>query len=78
MHAQQNGSAKKYLLYHNILILNKFKNQTVKDQLYNKIGIELTNEQWRRIEPIIVSSIPSKNHRGRSARNLREVLNGIL
>jgi hypothetical protein len=32
MHAQQNGSAKKYLLYHNILILNKFKNQTVKDQ----------------------------------------------
>ena len=40
--------------------------------------MELTNEQWRRIEPIIVSSTPSKDPRGRPARDPRKVLNGIL
>ena len=40
--------------------------------------MELTNEQWNRIEPIIVSSTPSKDPRGRPARDPREVLNGIL
>ena len=40
--------------------------------------MELTNEQWNRIEPIIVSSIPSKDPRGRPARDPRKVLNGIL
>ncbi len=40
--------------------------------------MELTNEQWKRIEPIIVSSTPSKDPRGRPARDPREVLNGIL
>jgi transposase len=39
-------------------------------QICNKIRMELTNEQWKRIEPIIVSSTPS--------RDPREVLNGIL
>ena len=40
--------------------------------------MELTNEQWNRIEPIIVSSTPSKDPRGRPARDPREVLDGIL
>jgi transposase len=40
--------------------------------------MELTNEQWKRIEPIIVSSTPSKDPRGRPARDPRDVLNGIL
>jgi transposase len=40
--------------------------------------MELTNEQWSRIEPIIVSSTPSKDPRGRPARNPRKVFNGIL
>jgi transposase len=40
--------------------------------------MELTNEQWQRIEPIIVSSTPSKDPRGRPARDPRKVLNGIL
>jgi transposase len=40
--------------------------------------MELTNEQWKRIEAIIVSSTPSKDPRGRPARDPREVLNGIL
>ena len=40
--------------------------------------MELTNEQWNRIEHIIVSSIPSKDPRGRPARDPRKVLNGIL
>ena len=40
--------------------------------------MELTNEQWKRIEPIIVSSTPSKDPRGRPARDPRKVLNGIL
>ena len=40
--------------------------------------MELTNEQWRRIEPIIVSTTPSKDPRGRPARDPRKVLNGIL
>jgi len=40
--------------------------------------MELTNEQWNRIEAIIVSSTPSKDPRGRPARDPREVLDGIL
>jgi transposase len=40
--------------------------------------MELTSEQWNRIEPIIVSSTPAKNPRGRKPRDPREVLNGIL
>ena len=40
--------------------------------------MELTNEQWNRIEPIITSSAPPKDPRGRKARDPREVLNGIL
>ena len=40
--------------------------------------MKLTNEQWQRIEPIITSSTPSKDPRGRPARDPREVLNGIL
>ena len=38
----------------------------------------LTNEQWSRIEPIITSSTPPKDPRGRKARDPRKVLNGIL
>ncbi len=40
--------------------------------------MELTNEQWNRIEPIITSSTPPKNPRGRKAHDPRKVLNGIL
>ena len=40
--------------------------------------MELTNEQWNRIEPIISESLPEKDPRGRKPRDAREVLNGIL
>jgi len=40
--------------------------------------MELTNEQWNRIEPIVLSAKPSKDPRGRKERDPREVLNGIL
>ena len=40
--------------------------------------MELTNEQWKRIEPIIVSLTPVKDPRGRKARDPREVMNAIL
>ena len=40
--------------------------------------MELTSEQWNRIEPIILSGKPSKDPRGRKERDPREVLNGIL
>ena len=40
--------------------------------------MELTNEQWRRLEPVILALMPKKDPRGRPARDLREVLNGIL
>jgi transposase len=40
--------------------------------------MELTNEQWNRIEPIIVATTPLKDPRGRKERDPREVMNGIL
>ena len=40
--------------------------------------MELTNEQWARIEPIIVSLTPIKDPRGRKPRDPCEVMNGIL
>ncbi len=40
--------------------------------------MELTNEQWRRIEPVIVSLTPKKDPRGRRPRDSREILNAIL
>jgi len=40
--------------------------------------MELTNEQWNRIEPVILSVKPRKDPRGRKERDPREVLNGIL
>jgi len=40
--------------------------------------MELTNEQWKRIESIIASLAPKKDPRGRRPRNPRDVLNGIL
>jgi transposase len=40
--------------------------------------MELTNEQWSRIEPIIASLATKKDPRGRRGRDPREVLNGIL
>jgi transposase len=40
--------------------------------------MELTNEQWTRIEPLVSSPTPKKDGRGRPARDPREVLNGIL
>ena len=40
--------------------------------------MELTKEQWNRIEPIILSLTPVKDPRGRKARDPREVMNGIL
>lgn len=44
----------------------------------NIIRMELTNEQWNRIEPIITAAAPIKDPRGRKPRNAREVLDGIL
>ncbi|MFO8111177.1 MAG: IS5 family transposase [Desulfosalsimonadaceae bacterium] len=40
--------------------------------------MDITNEQWNRIEPIIRSLTPSKDPRGRPGRDPREVLNRIL
>ena len=40
--------------------------------------MELTNEQWSQIEPIILSSNPRKDPRGRRVGDPRDVLNGIL
>lgn len=40
--------------------------------------MELTNEQWDRIEPVISSLTPKKDPRGRHLRDPREVLNGIM
>ncbi len=40
--------------------------------------MELTIEQWKRIEPIILSSAPPKDPRGRPMRDPYDVLNGIL
>ncbi|WP_459923580.1 IS5 family transposase [Desulfatiferula olefinivorans] len=40
--------------------------------------MELTNEQWNRIEQLIRATTPPKDPRGRKPRNPREVLNGIL
>ena len=44
----------------------------------NIIRMELTNEQWNPIEPIILSSKQRKDPRGRKERDPPEVLNGIL
>lgn len=38
----------------------------------------MTNEQWNKIEPIIISSTPSKDPRGRHARDPLYVFIGIL
>jgi len=40
--------------------------------------MELTNEQWNRIEPVISSLTPKKDPRGRRPRDPRDVMNGIL
>jgi transposase len=40
--------------------------------------MELTNEQWNRIEPIITATSPVKDPRGRKERDPQEVMNGIL
>ena len=40
--------------------------------------MELTNEQWNRIEPLIEATTPPKDPRGRKPRDPRDVLNGIL
>jgi transposase len=40
--------------------------------------MELTDEQWSRIEPLVSSRTLKKDGRGRPPRDPREVLNGIL
>ena len=40
--------------------------------------MELTIEQWNRIEPVISSLTPIKDPRGRRPRDPLEVLNGIM
>jgi transposase len=40
--------------------------------------MELTNEQWRRIKPVILSLTPKKDPRGRRLRDSRQILNAIL
>ncbi len=40
--------------------------------------MDITNEQWNRIEPIIKKLTPPKDPRGRPPRDPRHVLNGIL
>lgn len=58
MDGQRTGSAKKYLPYHNTLILHKSKNLTVKDQL-NKIGASL--------RPLSLATTP--NHKQKEKEN---------
>jgi transposase len=48
-----------------------------KYRFFHIIRMEITNEQWKPIEPIIVASTPPKDPRGRPPRDPREVLNGI-
>ena len=40
--------------------------------------MELTNEQWTRLEPLIPSPDRKNDGRGRPLKNPRDVLNGIL
>ena len=40
--------------------------------------MDITKEQWNRIEPIIRELTPAKDPRGRPANDLRQVFNGIL
>jgi len=40
--------------------------------------MELTNEQWTRLEPLIPSPQRKNDGRGRPRKNPRDVLNGIL
>jgi len=40
--------------------------------------MDITNEQWNRIEPIIKELTPPKDPRGRPPRDPKDVLNGIL
>ena len=40
--------------------------------------MDITNEQWNRIEPIIRELTPPKDPRGRPGRDPRQVFNGIL
>ena len=40
--------------------------------------MELTNEQWNQIEPIITATTPDKDPRGRKGQDIRKVMNGIL
>ena len=40
--------------------------------------MELTNEQWNRLEPLIPSPKRKNDGRGRPRKNHRDVLNGIL
>ena len=40
--------------------------------------MELTDQQWNRIEPIIASLAKKKDPRGRRGRDPRDVLNGVL
>lgn len=40
--------------------------------------MDITNEQWNRIGPIIKKITPTKDPRGRPQRDPRDVLNGIL
>ncbi|HID29082.1 MAG TPA: transposase, partial [Desulfobacterales bacterium] len=40
--------------------------------------MDITNEQWNRIEPIIKGLTPRKDPRGRPRSDPRHVFNGIL
>ena len=40
--------------------------------------MDITNEQWNRIEPIIKELTPPRDPRGRPTQDLREVFNGIF
>jgi hypothetical protein len=55
MPKQQNGSAKRFLPYHNILILHKSKNYTVKDQLN---FLKLKNHEGQ-LQDIVVGLLSS-------------------
>ena len=39
---------------------------------------EITDDQWRRIAPMLPESRPRKDPRGRPLSNTRDVLNGVL
>ena len=61
MDGQRTGSAKKYLPYHNVLILHKSKKQTVKDP---------PNKRTARASSLITGNPPIRPYKKMNAKNI--------